>query len=175
MTGSRVVMEKLAENLWLVDGETVSFLGLPYRTRMTVIRLSDGGLWVHSPVRHSAELAGALAELGPVRYLVAPNALHHLFLKDWQQHCPAAEVYGTAKVMAKRPDIHFTGELGNAGMPWQAAMALCAATFKPSTIAAGTFKWRRCSQCCWRPIRWSRPGVPELCISVCFLQDTQFT
>ena len=54
MTGSRVVMEKLAENLWLVDGETVSFLGLPYRTRMTVIRLSDGGLWVHSPVRHSA-------------------------------------------------------------------------------------------------------------------------
>lgn len=120
MTRSRVVMEKLAENLWLVDGETVSFLGLPYRTRMTVIRLSDGGLWVHSPVRHSAELAGALAELGPVRYLVAPNALHHLFLTDWQQHCPAAEVYGTEKVMAKRPDIHFTGELGNEAMPWQA-------------------------------------------------------
>ena len=113
-------MEKLADNLWIITGETVSFLSLPYSTRMTVIRLSDGGLWVHSPVRYTAELADVLAGLGPVRYLVAPNALHHLFLKDWQQHYPAAEVYGTAKVVEKRPDIHFTGELGGTTMPWQA-------------------------------------------------------
>ncbi|BFL82164.1 hypothetical protein LFREDSHE_06140 [Shewanella baltica] len=44
-------MKQLAENLWIFDGEAVPFFTLPYTTRMTVIRLNNGALWVHSPIK----------------------------------------------------------------------------------------------------------------------------
>lgn len=48
------VAEGVCDAIWIVDGPVVrmSFpLGLqvPFPTRTTVVRLSDGGLWVHSP------------------------------------------------------------------------------------------------------------------------------
>lgn len=72
-------MKQLAENLWIFDGEAVPFFTLPYTTRMTVIRLNDGALWVHSPIKLTPELQALVEALGEVRYLIAPNHLHHLF------------------------------------------------------------------------------------------------
>lgn len=100
-------MEQLAKDLWVVDGETVSFHGFPYTTRMTVVRLSDGTLWVHSPVTLTPAMRFRVDSLGPVAHLIAPNHLHHLFLADWIEAYPEATVYGTRQVMEKRPDLHF--------------------------------------------------------------------
>ncbi|MCS6155175.1 DUF4336 domain-containing protein [Shewanella baltica] len=102
-------MKQLAENLWTFDGEAVPFFTLPYTTRMTVIRLNNGALWVHSPIKLTSELQALVEALGEVRYLIAPNHLHHLFLKDWQQGYPQAQSFGTAEVQTKRPDLHFDG------------------------------------------------------------------
>lgn len=42
--------------------------------RMTVIRLKNGGLWVHSPVAPTEECIALLNELGgPVEYIVLPT------------------------------------------------------------------------------------------------------
>ncbi len=76
-------MEKLAHEIWIFDGEPVQFLGLPYSTRMTVVRLSSGVLWVHSPIKLSVSIARQVNSLGCVKYLIAPNHLHHLFLSEW--------------------------------------------------------------------------------------------
>lgn len=100
-------MKQLAENLWIVDGEAVPFFTLPYTTRMTIVRLSDGTLWVHSPIKLTPELQKQVASLGEVRYLIAPNHLHHLFLLEWQQAYPQAQSFGTSEVQTKRPDLHF--------------------------------------------------------------------
>ena len=43
---------------------------------MAVLRLSDGSLWVHSPVCLDDDLAAALAELGKVKHIVTPNYEH---------------------------------------------------------------------------------------------------
>ena len=43
---------------------------------MAVLRLSDGSLWVHSPVSLDDDLAAALAELGEVKHIVTPNYEH---------------------------------------------------------------------------------------------------
>src|ERR1700733_5717515 len=61
--------------LWIADGPVVSFYGFPYPTRMSVIRLSDGSLFVCSPVALSDSLRAAIDALGAVRHLVSPNAL----------------------------------------------------------------------------------------------------
>lgn len=44
--------------------------------RMTVAKLSDGSLWVHSPVELDEPLREALGELGPVAHIVSPNYEH---------------------------------------------------------------------------------------------------
>lgn len=43
---------------------------------MAVLRLSDGSIWVHSPVHLDDDLAAALATLGDVKHIVSPNYEH---------------------------------------------------------------------------------------------------
>lgn len=51
------MLESLGPDLWVADGGIVSFFGFDYPTRMAVIRLDDGGLWLWSPVELTSELA----------------------------------------------------------------------------------------------------------------------
>ncbi|NVK58210.1 MAG: DUF4336 domain-containing protein [Alteromonadaceae bacterium] len=114
-------MKKLTNELWIFDGDSVQFLGLPFSTRMTVIRLEGDELWVHSPIKLSSTIKEQLENLGRVKYLVAPNHLHHLFLPEWTIAYPNAEVYGTDEVIKKRSDITFTASLNQVQeWPWGA-------------------------------------------------------
>lgn len=113
-------MEQLAENIWVFEGDTVRFYSLPYPTRMTVVRLANGDLWVHSPITLSATLQNEVDHLGPVRYLIAPNHLHHLFLAEWLANYPKALAYGTDEVIKKCSDVNFEGSLNaQQRFPWQ--------------------------------------------------------
>ncbi|XKE44489.1 DUF4336 domain-containing protein [Halomonas organivorans] len=114
-----MTMRQWDEDLWLFEGETVPFMGLPYATRMTVVRLPDGGLWVHSPIRLTPERQRQLDGLGPVHHLVAPNHLHHLFLDAWQRAYPGALTHGTPELIAKRRDLRFDGTLEAPHPDWQ--------------------------------------------------------
>jgi hypothetical protein len=85
------VPKPVAENLWIVDSGPLRAMGvIPLPVRMTVIRLENGELLLHSPTRHTAELQTALEGFGPIRHLVAPNIVHWSFLKDWQTQLPEA-------------------------------------------------------------------------------------
>ena len=110
-------MKPLADDLWIFDGEAVPFLGLPFSTRMTVVRLSEGGLWVHSPIKLTETIKAQLQELGQVNYLIAPNHLHHLFLAEWIAAYPQADVFGTNEVIKKRDDLSFHDSL-NSNRQW---------------------------------------------------------
>lgn len=82
--------------------------------RMTVVRLPDGGLWVHSPVRFTPEVRAQVDALGPVRFLVAPNLMHHMAMQDWAAAYPDAKVAAPAGLRRKRPDLRIDLELGDA-------------------------------------------------------------
>ncbi|HSP17877.1 MAG TPA: hypothetical protein VLQ79_00060, partial [Myxococcaceae bacterium] len=58
-----------AEGLWTASAHH-RFYGLRLGTRMTVIRLPDGTLWLHSVVAVDDLLADEIQVLGPVRHLV---------------------------------------------------------------------------------------------------------
>jgi hypothetical protein len=74
---------------------------------MTVIRLSDGGLVLHSPVRLDDEIRQELDRLGPVTALVAPNRVHHLFLGDYVRAFPRGRLYGAPGLAEKRKELKF--------------------------------------------------------------------
>lgn len=112
------VLKPVAPDIWIVDGPEIRFayfgLKLPFPTRMTVVRLPDGGLWVHSPIAPDAGLFEQIEAIGPVRFLIAPNNLHYWWVPDWTARFPEAVVYGSPGIekSAKRP-IRIDQHLGD--------------------------------------------------------------
>jgi hypothetical protein len=60
---------------------------------MTIVRLPNGGLWLHSPIEPDDALFKNISELGPVQFLVAPNTFHYWWIPDWKARFPAAIAY----------------------------------------------------------------------------------
>ena len=124
-------LKPVAENVWIADGPEIrmNYAGfkLPFPTRMTVVRLPSGDLWLHSPIAWSDALAAELATLGPVRHLIAPNMLHYWYLPDWQAHFVGARSYGAPGLAAraKRPLV-IDETLGETPPDaWEGAFAQC--------------------------------------------------
>ena len=96
------VLKPLGREIWSADGPVVRMryvLGsLPFTTRMTVARLPDGRLWLHSPVALTAGLRAEIGAMGRVAALVAPNRLHWMALRDWQLAFPQAVTWGAPGV-----------------------------------------------------------------------------
>ncbi len=115
-------LHEFGPDIWVCEGPVVPFFfGFHYPTRMAVVRLSDGGLFVWSPIALSAELKHEVDTLGPVRHLVSPNLLHHLFLGEWKSAYPEARLYASPGLRSRRKDLVFDAELADAPDPGWAA------------------------------------------------------
>ncbi|MGK7653991.1 DUF4336 domain-containing protein [Roseovarius sp. B08] len=110
-------LEQVDENIWLAEGEIVSFHGFPFPTRCIIIRLPDGALWVWSPIALTDDLRREVDTLGPVAHLVSPNAIHHLYMGDWKEAYPQAALWGPPATIDKRTDLTFTGMLDDTAPP----------------------------------------------------------
>lgn len=108
------MLQELDQNLWVVPAPLRVF-GLEVGTRMTVVRLHDGGLWLHSPVSLSNELRVALSDLGEVKAVVAPNCYHHLFVKQYVEVYPHVLLFGAPGLEKKRSDLTFHKIIDNHG------------------------------------------------------------
>ena len=80
---------------------------------MTVIRLVDGSLLLHSPVVLDPDLRRALDAIGRVRFVVAPNRVHHLYAGDVATAYPEARLWIGPGLERKRPDLRFVAVLGD--------------------------------------------------------------
>ncbi|KRB42662.1 DUF4336 domain-containing protein [Phenylobacterium sp. Root700] len=107
-------LQPFGPEIWLADGSETEVIGFRYPTRMAVIRLAGGGLFIWSPVALTKSLQQQLQDLGEVRHLVAPNSLHHLFLEQWRQAYPLAKLYAAPGLDVRRKDLAFDAELGDA-------------------------------------------------------------
>lgn len=107
------MLQCFAEDIWIADGLTVTVVGFAFPTRMIVIRLSDGALFIWSPTRLSDDLRVAVDQLGPVRHIVAPNTLHHLYIEEWHRAYPAATLHAVPELRAKYPGLKWGSDLGD--------------------------------------------------------------
>jgi len=69
-------LQEFVENVWIADGPLVRDMGLAFTTRMTIVKLADGSIGVHSPVAVSFDTLQCITGLGPVRYLLAATPRH---------------------------------------------------------------------------------------------------
>lgn len=115
------ILRPFGPGVWTSDGPEATVMGFRYPTRMVVIRLSGGGLFVWSPIEIGQPLRAEVDALGEVACLVAPNSLHHLHFATWAQAYPKARRYVAPGLAARRPDLEFDAELGDAPAPEWAA------------------------------------------------------
>lgn len=100
----------IAPALWDLNAP-LTVVGMQLGHRMTVVRLPDSTLWVHSPVAYSPQLGTDLARIGQIAHVVAPNAMHDTYLEGWFSGVPQARFYGAPGLDAARPDLKFTETL----------------------------------------------------------------
>lgn len=106
------MLAPLASDLWEYDAP-LTVIGMALGHRMTIAKLADGSLWLHSPAVHSPALAAELRQLGPVAHIVAPNAIHDTYLEGWFSAYPQAHFHGAKGFSKFRPDLKFTDTLGD--------------------------------------------------------------
>lgn len=105
-----------APNVWIIDGPTVRDFGMLFTTRMTVVKLADGSVWVESPVSVSFETFTRITEWGPVRYLVAATPRHVWRLAAWHTLFPDAQLWvpRPTPFTLKKGHLPLTGILSDA-------------------------------------------------------------
>jgi Domain of unknown function (DUF4336) len=86
-------LQAFAKNVWIVDGPNVRDMGVMFTTRMTVVKLADGSIWVESPVPIPFDTLTSISELGPIRYLIAATPRHAWRLEEWHTLFPEAQLW----------------------------------------------------------------------------------
>jgi hypothetical protein len=108
-------LPKFAEHIWIVDGPSVRDMGVMFTTRMAVVKLCNGSLWVDSPVSVSSETLKHITELGPLNYLVAATPRHVWRLSAWHTLFPEAQLWAPRPTpfTLKKGLLPITGTLGD--------------------------------------------------------------
>jgi len=111
----------LGPDIGIVDGPLEYFttagvrIPLPFSTRMTVVRLKNGDLFLHSPIAFDAGLAERLRAMGTVRHLVSPNQFHYAHIGEWARAFPDAVTWASPRVRARARargvDVQFKRDL----------------------------------------------------------------
>ena len=98
------MLRQIDDHLWVAE-QPFKFLGLEVGTRMTVIKLSDNSIVLISPIKIDSQIREQLDTFGSVRYIIAPNLFHYLYLARVQQIYPQAQTIAPPGLAAKQPDL----------------------------------------------------------------------
>ena len=123
-------LKRVADNVWIVDGPVIRF-GMPwpkfpFPTRMTVVRLTSGDIFVHSPTPLTPSLHAEIEREGRVRFIIGPNRIHYWWIPEWKVAFPDAKVYLAPRIKEQAKgriacDDVLLATAG--GYPWDAEIA----------------------------------------------------
>lgn len=82
-------LKKLTDNLWTVTGKVP---GVSIRRRMTLLRLVDKKIVIHSPIALKDEDMDTIEQWGQIAYIIIPNGWHRLDSKIYKQRFPDAKI-----------------------------------------------------------------------------------
>lgn len=100
------------EQIWICE-YPVHYSGLDFSARMSVIKLENGSVMLHSPCKIDGELKAAIESIGPVSCIVAPGSYHYFHIPSAQAAFPDAQTFICPGVETKLPDLKFDWVLGD--------------------------------------------------------------
>ena len=104
--------EYLKNIIWIKE-YPVHFAGTRFNSRMTIVRLSNGNIFIHSPCEIDDRTRNAIEALGKVECIVAPGSYHYLHVASAQRAFPEAETFICPGIERKDPAIEFDWLLGD--------------------------------------------------------------
>jgi hypothetical protein len=180
MSSSSTDLRELSPGgIWLSERH-LWFGGVRLRSRMTVVRLADGRLWVHSASEPTPGLCAALDRLGEVSWVVVPNRYHHIHAGAMKARYPDAQVIGPASAKVRNDsvalDVAIEDERLRALVPELSPVALRGVPFLDETLffhaktrtliaadlmmcgcPADHWTWRWASHVCGQYLRYKAP------------------
>ena len=106
------LIEYLPDQMWLQE-YPIHYAGCDFNARMSVIRVTDTELLLHSPCEIDPETKEAISALGKVAYIVAPGSYHYFHIASAQAAFSDAETYICPGIERKLPDLDFDWFLGD--------------------------------------------------------------
>jgi len=111
---SETVIRQVAKDVWIFSRPFARFGLFPVGGRSTAVKLSDGGVWVLASTPLDDDTKGKLNELGPVKYIIGADAVHHLYLGEFKKEFPSAKLIAVEEAIQKKTaeDLTFDGSWG---------------------------------------------------------------
>lgn len=115
-------LKPFVDSLWTAT-TPIRFAGTWFPHVMTVVRLRDGSVMLHSPCRPSAALLDEIAQIGAVAHVVAPNWFHDLYLREYRAAYPRAAFWGPRLLRRQHSEIIDEVLDAATSAPWAAELA----------------------------------------------------
>ena len=104
---------EFGKNVWVIEGSFVKDMGLTFSTRMIVVKLSDGMIWICDPVKISENAQKSIEKIGEIKYLIASTQRHIWRLNSWHKQFPNAELWSCGNIPKKLKKLPYKGILSN--------------------------------------------------------------
>ncbi len=117
-TENAMPLTPICDRIWEATHDLSIGAGITFPCRMTILHLHTDEVMLHSPIPIDDALADAIARIGPVRHIVAPNNFHHLHLSGAINRYPNATTWAAPGLETKRDDLHFDHLLTETHHTW---------------------------------------------------------
>ncbi len=107
-------LEDISSAIWRSTVSLKLAPGFHLPASMFVVEAEPGELLLYSPHRLDDALEAEIRALGEVRWILAPNDFHHMFVSDAASRFAQAAVYGTSRAIRKQRDVDFAADLTDA-------------------------------------------------------------
>ena len=101
-----------SDSIWIKE-YPIRYAGTKFNSRMTIVRLSSGKLFIHSPCHIDEPTKMAIDRIGEVEFIVAPGSYHYFYVASAQSAFPNAETLICPGIERKIPEIDFDWILGD--------------------------------------------------------------
>ena len=88
-------LQNFGQNIWITDGPIAKDMGGLFSTRMIIVKLKNGAIWIESPVIVSYDTFKSITDLGPVKYLSAATPRHFWRLFNAHILFPDAQLWSS--------------------------------------------------------------------------------
>jgi hypothetical protein len=97
------MLNPVAEGIWDAT-QPLRVAGFDLGHRMTILRLRNGEVVVHSPIQYSSAVGRDVDAIGPVKYILAPSSMHDLYLAEWMNAYGEATLFHSPALNPKPID-----------------------------------------------------------------------
>ncbi|KAK7439383.1 hypothetical protein VKT23_017606 [Stygiomarasmius scandens] len=97
-----LVIREVTSNVWTFSRPFARFGIIPFGGRSTAIKLTSGDVWVLASTPLTDDTKETIDKLGPVKWIMAGDFVHHLFLGEFKKAYPEAKVIGVEGLGAKK-------------------------------------------------------------------------